>query len=323
MSVSYGQLWLWLATMTQLLLTIYFLVVFYVLYKMALGLEERKEAKVIINVDEKFLAEQTVIQLSRQIGGRAIKASVEKFGFGKKKDPVLSLAFEQAQSIPIPPKDLEKKEKDGMTPPEVSQWSEQWSKERVSIQVLPIGEEKLGPVWVMKIDVKNKTRDQQVYLDWDRSSIEIGGRANRVIRSTSNVFRDLSQPQIFGVVNPGGTVLFLVNIEGNYTRDIETNRLKPPLPLEDLKQRADEAKLTDPTAKEKNIEPLYNLDLMVRMKRTDEKDSEMINLLIPFAFTLEIKVDPPAFPPLRWFLRNFGPNRESNWLWGVSKKDVA
>ncbi len=309
--------------MTQLLLTIYFLVVFYVLYQMALSLENRKETKVIINVDEKFLEEQTVSQLSMQTSGRAIEASVETVGFGKKKFPILSLAFDQSPPIPIPPKDLGKKEKDGMTPPEVSQWSQQWSKERVSIQVLPIGEQKLGPVWAMTIDVKNKTRDTQVYLDWDRSSIEMFNRANRVIRSTSNTFRDLSQPQIFGTVNPGRTVPFLVNIEKNYTHDIETNRLKPPLPLVDLAQRAEGAKLTDPTTKEKNIEPLYSLDLMVRMKRASEPDTKMVNLLIPFAFTLEIKVDPPAFPPLRWLLRNFGPNRESTWLWGVSKKDVA
>ncbi len=309
--------------MTQLLLTIYFLVVFYVLYQMALALEKRKEAKVIINMDEKFLEEQTVSQLSMQTSGRAIKASVEKVGFGKKKSSILSLAFDQAPPIPIPPKELEKKEKDGMTPLEVSQWSKQWSQERISIQVLPIGEQKLSPVWALTIDVKNKTRDTQVYLDWDRSSIEMFSRANRVIRSTSNVFRDLSQPQIFGTVNPGRTVPFLVNIEKNYTYDTETNRLKPPLPLEDLAQRAAGAKLTDPTTQEKNIEPLYSLDLMVRMKRASEPDTKMVNLLIPFAFTLEIKVDPPAFPPLRWLLRNFGPNRESNWLWGVSKKDVA
>ena len=309
--------------MTQLLLTVYFLVVFYVLYQMALALEEKRETKVIINLDEKFLEEQTVSQLSMQTSGRPIKASVETVEFGKKKFSVLSLAFEQAEPIQIPPKDLEKKEKDGMTPPEVSEWSQQWSKERVSIQVLPTGEQKLGPVWVMTIDVKNKTRDTQVYLDWDRSSIEMSTKANRVIRSTSNVFRDLSQPQIFGTVNPGRTVPFLVNIEKNYTYDTTTNQLKQPLPLVDLAERAEGAPITDPTTQKKNIEPLYSLDLMLRMKRAAEPDSKMVNLLIPFAFTLEIKVDPPAFPPLRWILRYFGPNRESSWLWGVSKKDVA
>ncbi|NJM96031.1 MAG: hypothetical protein HC800_01365 [Phormidesmis sp. RL_2_1] len=307
--------------MNELLLAVYILVVLYVLYQMALSLEKQQEAKVIIGLDEAFLEEQTVRQLSMQPGARNIRAKVEKVGFGKNKFSVLAFTFEQAPPIPIPPKDLEKWEKDGMTPQQVSQRNQEWSKERISIQVLPVGEKKAVLIPFLSIDVKNKTRDLQIHLDWDYSSIEMFGQGNRVIRSTSNTFRDLSQPQIFGTVNPNRVVRFDVNIERNYTRDPQTNQLKQPMPLANLEQRLASAKLTDPTSTEKNIEPLYGLDLMVRIKGTAEPDNKMINLLVPFAFNLEIKVDPPAFPPLRWFLRVFGANREKgSWLWGTTKE---
>ena len=56
--------------MENLLLAIYFLVVFYVLYQMALSLERTLEDAVYISVDTKFLEEQVRSQLDTQLGSR-------------------------------------------------------------------------------------------------------------------------------------------------------------------------------------------------------------------------------------------------------------
>jgi hypothetical protein len=304
--------------MDTLLLTVYFLVVIYVLYQMALSLEDKLEDKVVIDLDRKFAQEQTQSQLSFQAPN--ITATVEDIGFGKEKKnkrPVLMLTYNDAK----PPiarylPDAEALRKLGMSDEQIANMG----KDRISIEVLPIGKRTLKqPILFLSIDVKNKTEDNQVYLDWDLSSLEMFGQGNRIIRSTANMTRDLSQPQIFGTINPGQSVRFDVNIERNYTRDLETGVLRQPLPVVDLKQRVDQSQLTDPTKKEENIQALYGLDLMVRFKKTSEPNDKMINLLVPFAFTLKIEVDQPAFPPLRWLLRNIGRrNRpEGSWFWGT------
>jgi hypothetical protein len=305
--------------MDTLLLTVYFLVVIYVLYQMALSLEDKLEDKVVIDLDRDFTKEQTQSQLSSQPFGKNIIASVEDMGFGKEKKvkrPILTLTFDDTKPMPRYLPDAEALRKIGLSEQQI----EDMGKDRISIEVLPIGKRTLKQsILVLSIDVKNKTEDSQVYLDWDRSSLEMFGQGNRIIRSTANMARDLSQPQIFGTINPGQSVRFDVNIERNYTRDPTTGLLKQPLPVVDLKQRVDQSQLTDPTKKEENIQALYGLDLMVRFKRTSEPDNKMINLLVPFAFTLKIEVDQPAFPPLRWLLRNIGRrNRpEGSWFWGT------
>ena len=88
--------------MEALLLTVYFLVVIYVLYQMALSLEDRLEDKVIIHVDQAFLAEQTQAQLSTQADARHITASSDQRGFGGSKAmrPVINLAF-TAHELPL------------------------------------------------------------------------------------------------------------------------------------------------------------------------------------------------------------------------------
>ncbi|MEL7006280.1 MAG: hypothetical protein AAFN93_26665, partial [Bacteroidota bacterium] len=69
--------------METLLLFVYFLVVFYVLYQMALDLERRQEDRVKIHLDYDFLASQTQDQLNFQKGAKHISAVVSKLSFGK------------------------------------------------------------------------------------------------------------------------------------------------------------------------------------------------------------------------------------------------
>ena len=109
-----------------------------------------------------------------------------------------------------------------------------------------------------------------------------------------------------------------VTIERNYTYNPETDRMTLADDLVNLEERVEFSQVTDPTKEEKNIQPLYTLDLMIGVKRVTDPDSALINLLVPFSFTLEIEPDQIALPPLRWLLRHIGRrNRpEGNWFWG-------
>ncbi len=308
--------------MNALLLTVYFLVVFYVLYQMALSLEDQQEEKVFIHLDEAFAEEQTQMQLSSQLSASHINAKLEQVNFGSPDKPsnrsMFALTFDSGKPVPTGSPDVAKLRSLGMSNEDIKEML----KSRIFVRVSPVGKQPVIEIRFVSIDITNKTADTQMYLDWDRSSLAMYGQGNRIIRSTSSLAsRDLSQPQVFGVVNPGQSIRFEVNIERNYTRDPATGLLKQPMPIANLKAIVEKSQLTDPTKSEKNIQDLYGLDLMVRLKKTSEPDSKMINLLMPFAFTLEIKVDEPAFPPLRWLLRNFGRRSRSqgSWLWGTKK----
>ena len=308
--------------MDALLLTVYFLVVFYVLYQMALSLEDQQEEKVFIHLDEAFAQEQTQMQLSSQSSGPAIEARVESVDFGSAKKPLkfsmFALLFGPDQPVPATSPRVAELRSLGMT----NEGIQDALKSRIFVRVLPVGKHTAEEIRFISIEIVNKTADRQLYLDWDRSSLSMYGQGNRIIRSTSSLAsRDLSQPQVFGLVNPGQTIRFEVNIERNYTRNPETGLLKQPMPIANIKTIVAQSQLTDPTKQEKNIQSLYSLDMMVYIKKASEFDSQMVNLLMPFPFTLEIKVDEPAFPPLRWLLRNFGRRSRSqgSWLWGTKK----
>lgn len=308
--------------MNALLLTVYFLVVFYVLYQMALSLEDQQEEKVFIHLDEAFAQEQTQMQLSSQSSASHIDAKLEQVNLGSPDKPLnhsmFALLFDSGKPVPTGSPDVAKLRSLGMSNEDIREML----KSRIFIRVSPVGKQPVIEIRFVSIDITNKTADTQMYLDWDRSSLAMYGQGNRIIRSTSSLAsRDLSQPQVFGVVNPGQSIRFDVNIERNYTRDPATGLLKQPMPIANLKAIVEKSQLTDPTKAEKNVQNLYGLDLMVRLKKASEPDSKMIHLLMPFAFTLEIKVDEPAFPPLRWLLRNFGRRSRSqgSWFWGTKK----
>lgn len=310
--------------MKTLLLAVYFLVVLYVLYQMALSLEDKLEDKVDILVDENTLGGQTQDQLSQQPHAKHITAYVRNISFGKEKKvkrPVLALIFNADKEVLIPPEVLLAQKALGMTPEAIQELAHH----KILIRISPTNEQKLNPISYVSVAVTNSTDDTQVYIDWDRSSLEMFGQGNRVIRVTPNVPVDLSQSQVTTVINPGMTVSANITTEQKYNRNPETNLVRPSLPIVDLKDRVEMARLTDPSAGEENIQNLYTLDLMVAMKHRIKPDnSELISLLIPFIFKMRIKVDQPAFPPVRWWLRHFGrrrPPSTGNWFWGSSRAE--
>ncbi|MBE9064534.1 hypothetical protein [cf. Phormidesmis sp. LEGE 11477] len=308
------------ATMDAFLLTVYFLVVTYVLYQMALSIEDRLEDKVIIHLDEEFSAEQTQAQLSFQEGKRSIKvkAVTQERGFknSKVKVPVLCLLIGDAPDVSkIDPAELEGLRKLGIDDGAIAAVLQP----KIEIQVKPTGQQPIKPpLLYLTVTIDNRTANLQTYVNWDASSLEMFKQGNRIVRSTPNMPRDLSQAQVHSVVNPGQAVTSNVTIEKNYLYDAASAQIQLAKPLVSLEERLERSKLTDPTTASKNIQPLYSLDLMVGLKTTTAPNSDLINLLIPFSFTLEIKPDQIALPPLRWLLRRTGRNRQRlrSWLWG-------
>lgn len=308
--------------MEALLLAVYFLVVLYVLYKMALSLEDRLEDKVDIFIDENTLGGQTQTQLSMQRQARRIAAKVRHMSAGKDKTkrPVLSLIYDANIEYPIPPDMLAAERALGMSDDVIQERQHP----KIIIRIAPTNEQPLKKIMFLSVSVFNDTVDTQVYINWDRSSLEMFGQGNRIIRSTPNAPVDLSQPQVPTVINPGMTISSNITTEQKYSRNTDTDLVRAtPQPVVDLKDRVAMAKLTDPTSGEENIQQLYSLDLMVGLKHPTAPDSEIISVLIPFIFKMRIKVDQPAFPPLRWWLRHFGRRNPSqgNWFWGSRPRE--
>ena len=308
--------------MEAFLLAVYFLVVLYVLYKMALSLEDRLEDKVDIFIEENTLGGQTQAQLSMQRQAKRITAQVRHMSTGKDKTkrPVLSFIYDANVQYPISPDMLAAERAMGMSDEVIQERQHP----KIIVRIAPTNEQPLKKIMFLSVSVFNDTDDTQVYINWDRSSLEMFGQGNRVIRSTPNVPVDLSQPQVPTVINPGMTVSSNITTEQKYSRNTDTDLVRAtPQPVVDLKERIAMAKPTDPTSGEENIQQLYSLDLMVGLKRTTESDSEIVSILVPFIFKMKIKVDQPAFPPLRWWLRNFGRRSQTqgNWFWGSRPKE--
>lgn len=304
--------------MDVLLIFIYIIVVFLVLYQMSLELEDKLEDKVEIILDEPLLQNQTQAQIDRQKNPRHIVARSRNMSFGKKKktkQPVLVFVFDTDQEIPIGPIEKELQKTLDMS----DEIFLEYLRPKVIIRIAPTNLQPLKKVPFISVFVSNDTADMQVYLDWDSSSIEMLKQGSRVIRSTPNIPVDLSQPQVATVVNPGMTVTSSITSEQKFSRGDETSPLfSPSQPILDLKEKVALSKMTDPTDDKENIQPLYTLDLKVCIKHRADDNREFMNILIPFIFKMKIKVDEPAFPPMRWWLRNFGKNRpkKGNWFWG-------
>lgn len=315
--------------MNALLLSVYFLVVFYVLYQMALALEDKLEDKVEIRFDNAFAAEQTQAQLDAQPDARHTKAFARTITFGKKDDkkkggkpkpkkPVVLIIFDTDKKVDSSDFRIEPLRLMGMSEDAIQEKLQP----KVIIRIDPVGKERLRSIPHLVLSVQNETADRQIYLYWDRSSIEMFGQGNRIVRSTPTLPVDLMQGQIFSVVNPGQRVVSNISIEKNYARNPDTGKIERAQPLLDLTKRVEMSKMTDPTEETENIQPLCGLDLMLGYKHAIQADSKMLNLLVPISLELVIKVDQIAFPPLRWFNRNFGRRKpEGSWWLGRPKKN--
>ena len=281
-----------------LILTIYFLVVIYVLYQMALAVENNLEDKVRIELDQDFLREQANQQLKRQSSPSQPKvtAGVEQFEFkGRKMPPYLALTV----TSPHNPK----------------------QRRKVTVTVGPMGNmSRRMALTSLNVSISNGTPDAQVYIDWDNSSITVdkSRQTQRVFRAGVPLSSDLSRSQIFSVVNPGENFETRITGEGCLSVDPNTNTLQPSIPLIDMSDIIE--LLADPFMAPDDEDELpqtlaYSLQLRLGIRHiTDQQDSNTTYLLLPFEFIAILLPDEIAFPPLRWLLNRPRPENARDAL---------
>lgn len=277
-----------------LILTIYFLVVIYVLYQMALTIESNLDDKVKVELRREALEAEVNRQLKQQSHLKQSMAKVEQLTYkGIKLPPYLALKV----TSPNNPK---------MQLP-------------IRVTVTPMGKMSRNTAHKsMKIEVHNMTDDAQVYIDWDKSSISTIGSTQRVVRTGIPIGSDLSRGQIFSVVNPGD--LFTASITGENCLSInpESSTLEAKKTLIDMGSVI--ARLSDPldqmddSEEEFNV-TAYSLRLMVGIRHiTNQQKNYTTYLLLPFSFAAVLLPDEIAFPPLRWLLSRPRPENARDAL---------
>lgn len=253
-----------------LILTIYFICVSYVLYKMALALEETLEDQVLIQLDSDLLRTSLEYQLQQQ---QIPDVTVDVIDQGPPP-----MARVPSLRLTIPVGVSEDNPQTGM----------------IAIQVMPQGARPLEPpVAGLTVQIVNTVPSAQVLVDWDSSSLTLQtGQAARVIRQTPGMRMDLAQPQVQSVVNPGQALSATITAEGAFGRDPDTQVLRPIAPLVDLKKT-----VLIPESKRS-----YSLELLIGVRSMRDLSQPVIPLLVPFRFKVVVLPDRPAIPVLSWIL---------------------
>lgn len=118
----------------------------------------------------------------------------------------------------------------------------------------------------LAINIKNKSEEYPIYVDWDASSItDLDGKARRVTRLIPGNSFELSQTQAFSAITPGTTLKEKIVAEDMLTRKGDTDQmevtktlidLSKPKPGPALKRYQDFISLTKPLE--------FYLDLVLR-----------------------------------------------------------
>lgn len=275
-----------------LILTVYGLVVFYVLYQMAISIENELEDRLKIQLDVRTLLQQVKNQLKQQPYEDRIRATIEKPKVKSlaKIGPQLNLLVQRAEN----PK----------------------QRARVTVAVRPVGVMPLGrKLNSLQVIVVNESPDAQIYVDWDRSTITADLFTQRVVRQGPVLGNDLTRPQVFSVVNPGELLTMDITGEGCLSPTADTTQVEISTPIVDMNTVAmgappinamdEEAMAAEP--------PAYSLNLMLGIRRITESESYTTYLLLPFGFQAFLLPDEIAFPPLRWLLNAPRPAKASDW----------
>lgn len=286
-----------------LILTIYFLVVIYVLYQMALSIESNLDNKVKVDLDRETLINEINKQLQNQPHLNQAIATVEQLEFrGRKLPPFLALKI----TSPNDPK----------------------KQRQIRITVTPIGRmTRNTSIKSLTVDVNNLTDESQVYIDWDKSSISPSNpRMQRVVRTGIPMGSNLSRAQVLSVVNPGASFVTNITGEGCLGVDSENRTLEAKTSLVDMGSIIAELSEGMGTADfGQEVIPAYSLRLMIGIRNiSDQQDHNTAYLLLPFKFLAVLLPDEIAFPPLRWLLNRPRPENArdaiSTLLLGRSSK---
>ena len=272
-----------------LILTVYFLVVIYVLYQMALAVENTLENKLKVDLNREGLLAQVNQQLQQLPDTQKITAEIEELQLkGYKLPPQLALT--------------------------VTSQNNAQQKRKVTVNVGPMGRMPLAmSLMDLNVTIRNTTSDAQVFIDWDRSTVSSGTtrRTQRVVRAGIPISGDLSRSQVLSVINPGESFVTRVTGENCLGLDPETRNLRPGRPLIEMIEVAD--LITDLIETPEDIQDLppmmaYSLGLMIGIRQiTHDQTNHTAYLLLPFDFQAVLLPDEIAFPPLRWLLNRPRP----------------
>jgi hypothetical protein len=260
-----------------LILTVYFICMGYVVYKMALSIEEELEDQVVLVPDAAGLESTVRSQLVRQ-GFAETAAAVLQPGAGAPGKAVsLQLTVPEPRSL-APDEDQPAEPEEG----------------QIMVQVLPQGPHPLQPVNGLTVQVINQSRAVQVIVDWDRSSISrMTNEIRRVIRHTPGMRLDLAVPQVSSVVNPNQYLSTVVASEDCFGRSVDNQILQQTAPVVDI------PKMADLKAPLRN----YSLDLVVQLTPFSGRGGRPIMLLLPFRFAIEPLPAKAAIPVVNWILK--------------------
>ena len=257
-----------------LILTVYFICIGYVVYQMALSIEEELEDQVVLVPDAASLESSVRSQMVRQ-------------GFAETTAEVL--AVEPGKTVSLR---LTVPEPRSLAPPEEQPETPQIG--QIVVQVLPQGPHPLQPIQGLTVQVINQSKALQVIIDWDRSSISrMTNEIRRVIRQTPGMRLDLALPQVASVVNPNQYLSTVVTSEDCFSRSAETQVLQQAAPAIDI------PKLANLKAPLRN----YSLDLVVQLKPFSDRGGRPVMLLLPFRFAVELLPAKAAIPLVNWILK--------------------
>ena len=260
-----------------LILTVYFICMGYVVYQMALSIEADLEDQVELVPDPDSLEISVRDQLVRQ-------------GFGEKSVDVLAagpapLGRAMTLRLALP-------EPKSYGPEGGSAGGSQREEGQIMVQVLPQGPHPLKPLSGLIVQVINQSRNLQVTVDWDRSSItRLGSDIRRVIRHTPGMRLDLALPQVTSVVNPNQFLSTAVTSEDCFGRNPETQVLQVAAPLVDIPKVAG-LKMAS-----------YSIDLVVQLMPFSGRGARPMVLLLPFRFSVQLLPAQAAIPLVNWILK--------------------
>jgi hypothetical protein len=249
-----------------LILTVYFICVVYVLYQMALSVESSLEDQLVIVLDKESLQAAVTAQLEQQTAYQAQAEVLTEKGIS-----LLKLTF------------LRGEETVGA----------------IALQVLPQGRRPLQPpLSDLNVAILNTLPDQQVFINWDHSSLSAhGGIAQRVIRKIPGSPTDLLQPQVYTVVNPTQRVSVAVTSEGLLNRPDNQTALNYAPAFVDLSKVPN---MPEPARH-------YSLRVLMWVQSMTNPNRPALQLLIPFMFRINVLPDHVARPVLSWLLNLFTP----------------
>ncbi|PSN17997.1 hypothetical protein C7271_14820 [filamentous cyanobacterium CCP5] len=249
-----------------LILTVYFICLFYVLYQMAKDVEDAIDPKVKIWLDSQLLKDSVEQQLDQQERDDIDVSVPEGGGPSGLVLNFLDLSDEAERPLGA-----------------------------IKLQVMPQGMQTINPISALSVEIVNQMPYTQVAIDWDNSSLTLlSDQARRVVRHIPGLMTTLGQPQVHTVVNPSQRVSAMVTSEDAFGRNPETQALQPVTPLINL-ERVIMMPFLQP--------PSYSLMLLVSIYPMAAPQRQPIQLLVPFKFYIEELEEQPALPLFRWLLR--------------------